>query len=154
VNEEIRHEVNLMQGISRLDQAITNRCNEILRSSGVARKQWEVMKEIDRNGSVTQRDLQKAMGVESGTVTGIVEALVKKGFVNRQEHAKDRRVNMLSLTDDGSNLSMFADDPFTLVPEQMMKGVSADHEKIFVQVIAQVLANIESYVSKPKRLEL
>gem|GEM_PF-2680940 len=154
MNEEIRHEVNLMQGISRLDQAITNRCNEILRSSGVARKQWEVMKEIDRNGSVTQRDLQKAMGVESGTVTGIVEALVKKGFVNRQEHAKDRRVNMLSLTDDGSNLSMFADDPFTLVPEQMMKGVSADHEKIFVQVIAQVLANIESYVSKPKRLEL
>lgn len=154
MNEEIRHEVNLMQGISRLDQAITNRCNKILRSSRVARKQWEVMKEIDRNGSVTQRDLQKAMGVESGTVTGIVEALVKKGLVNRQEHAKDRRVNRLSLTDDGSTLLMFADDPFTLVPEQMMKGVSADHEKIFVQVIAQVLANIESYVSEPKKLEL
>jgi len=150
VNEEIRHEVNLMQEISRLDQAITNRCNEILRSSGVARKQWEVMKEVDRNGSVTQRDLQKALGVESGTVTGIVEALVKKGFVNRQEHAKDRRVNMLSLTDDGSNLSMFADDPFTLVPEQMMKGVSADHEKIFVQVMAQMLANIGSRGSETK----
>ena len=144
MNEEIRHEVNLMQEISRLDQAITNRCNEILRSSGVARKQWEVMKEVDRNGSVTQRDLQKAMGVESGTVTGIVEALVKKGFVNRQEHEKDRRVNMLSLTEEGSTLSMFADDPFTLVPEQMMKGVSADHEKIFVQVMAQMLANIGS----------
>ena len=150
MNEEIRHEVNLMQEISRLDQAITNRCNEILRSSGVARKQWEVMKEVDRNGSVTQRDLQKALGVESGTVTGIVEALVKKGFVNRQEHAKDRRVNMLSLTDDGSNLSMFADDPFTLVPEQMMKGVSADHEKIFVQVMAQMLANIGSRGSETK----
>ncbi|MHB1629347.1 MAG: MarR family winged helix-turn-helix transcriptional regulator [Bacilli bacterium] len=74
---------NLGHWVRRVYHEITLRTNEVLRPYGLARSQWEVLYRIVSTDGVTQKDSQTAMDVESGTLTGIVDSLVKKGWLVR-----------------------------------------------------------------------
>lgn len=67
---------NLGHWIRRVYHEITLHTNDVLRPYGLARSQWEVLYRIASSDGVTQKDLQIAMKVESGTLTGIVDSLV------------------------------------------------------------------------------
>lgn len=59
---------------------------------------------IGREGSTNFRKLAAALGVTPPNVTGIVDRLVEQGLVNRTENPADRRVLVLSLTENGMTL--------------------------------------------------
>jgi len=59
---------------------------------------------IDSQGSTNFRDLAAALGVTPPNITGIVDRLVAKGLVSREENPKDRRMMLLKTTDKGNTL--------------------------------------------------
>lgn len=135
---------NMGHWIKRLDHAMTNRINEVLRTCDLARSQWQVLFQIQRSGCITQKELQDMMRVESGTLTGIVDSLVRKGWVIRREHPKDRRMKVLSLTEDGKNRWKETPDPIRVLRPQMMHGISAEDEEIVVRILERAVSNLES----------
>ncbi|MCX7922853.1 MAG: MarR family transcriptional regulator [Clostridia bacterium] len=58
----------------------------------------------DRHGEVIMSQLAEHIGVPMSTATGVVERLVKAGYIKRERSESDRRIVVIKLTDNGQEL--------------------------------------------------
>lgn len=88
------------------ENIIENRLRTALRDRfNVTLPQFDVLAELEYLGQpLTMTDLSKRLMVSNGNVTGVVDRLVRDGFVQRQPSESDRRVNRISLTPRGLEL--------------------------------------------------
>jgi DNA-binding MarR family transcriptional regulator len=56
---------------------------------------------VDRLGEITMSQLSDQMNFPMSTATGIIDRLVKKGYVHRGKSESDRRIVAITLTDKG-----------------------------------------------------
>lgn len=81
------------------EQQIRSRLRE---ECGVTLPQFDVMSVLEHAGrSLTMSELSKALMVSNGNVTGVVDRLVRDGFVRRTPSTNDRRVQFIDLTETG-----------------------------------------------------
>lgn len=57
------------------------------------------------NGPQTQRQLADVLDVTPRNITGLVDALVRDGFVTREPHPSDRRATLVTLTAKGEQVA-------------------------------------------------
>jgi DNA-binding MarR family transcriptional regulator len=76
-----------------------------LRSLGLTKARAHLVHLLGAGGPSTQRDLAEALGVTPRNVTGLVDALVAGGLVERAPHPTDRRATLVTLTAEGSALA-------------------------------------------------
>jgi DNA-binding MarR family transcriptional regulator len=70
--------------------------------------QFDVLAELEHAGhSLTMSELSHELMVSNGNVTGVVDRLVRDGYVERQPSTEDRRVQYIALT--ASGLQRFAE---------------------------------------------
>ena len=130
--------------IRRTYHTITLRTNEVLRPYGLARSQWEVLYRIASVDGITQKDLQAAMNVESGTLTGIVDSLVKKGWLVREEHPRDRRIKLLRMTVQSYQRWLEIPNPIELLRPRMMNGITYEEEDFAIKLLQKAVLNLDS----------
>jgi len=71
---------------------------------GLTMPQFFVMMMVDTKGSCKMSDLAKALSLNFGTATGIVDRLVRDDYLERKRDEKDRRVVRIYLTDKGKSI--------------------------------------------------
>ena len=59
---------------------------------------------VDRRGAIIMSQIADYVNVSMSTATGIVDRLVKNGFLERSRTDSDRRIVMISLTEKARNL--------------------------------------------------
>lgn len=88
--------------LNQAAEASSRSFQSIYRSEyGMTRTQWRVMANIGRFGAMTARDICLRTHDEKTLVSRAVAALEQRGFLTRAEDARDRRTEILSLTDNG-----------------------------------------------------
>jgi DNA-binding MarR family transcriptional regulator len=73
---------------------------------GLTTSRVRVVWEVAHRGPSTQRTLSDVLGVAPRTVTGLVDALVDTGFVERRPHPGDRRATLVTLTKHGESVAL------------------------------------------------
>lgn len=68
---------------------------------GVSVSQCYILETLNRHGALTMNELAEKMYLSVSTVTRVVEELVKKGYVQREEDPEDRRIRVIDLTPAG-----------------------------------------------------
>ena len=68
---------------------------------GVSVSQCYILEVLNADGALTMNKLAERMHLSISTVTRVVDQLLKKGFVNREEGLEDRRVRLIQLTEAG-----------------------------------------------------
>jgi DNA-binding MarR family transcriptional regulator len=56
---------------------------------------------LDQSGAETQQQLSRAVGVDPRNAVGVIDALERRGFVERQPDPADRRRHAVALTSAG-----------------------------------------------------
>jgi DNA-binding MarR family transcriptional regulator len=56
------------------------------------------------NRKISFTELAEALGITRANVTGIAERLARNGLIKRTENPEDRRVQLLTLTEEGQSL--------------------------------------------------
>lgn len=117
--QEIRIMTMLMHKISR--QAMQQRFAE--EGIDLTMLQYGMMTIVHMN-SCTMADLSGKMGLDPSTLVSSVDALVKKGYLNRERDPNDRRRYPLHPTETGTNLlkrlhESFGSDPLPAALEQL-----------------------------------
>ena len=94
-------------------------------------------------GAQTPSQLSDASLRDRTTVTRLVDRLVRKGWVERQPDAEDRRRLLLSLTGEGQ--AAMAEMRAIVGPlmAETGKGISAQEQQIAVSVMQRMLANLQ-----------
>lgn len=70
--------------------------------------QFRTLRELAKNGTLSQRDLSKKMGLSLGRVNYLVKALHEKGYIKakRFKNSKNKMAYMYILTPKGINTKM------------------------------------------------
>lgn len=74
------------------------------RERGMTRAQWVVLIRLARQQGMMQTELADILDMQPISVTRLLDRLCDQGLVERCAHPKDRRANILRLTERGSAL--------------------------------------------------
>ncbi len=77
--------------------------NELFKGK-ITLPQFFVLNHLDKHGESKMNELAKVMDVTTAAATGIVDRLVRYGYIARSYDPKDRRVINIGLTQKGSDL--------------------------------------------------
>ena len=69
----------------------------------LTREQLRVMFLLSFKGRSSPGEVAASLGVPRANVTSIIDRLVERGLINRQENPDDRRSHILSLTEEGKS---------------------------------------------------
>lgn len=75
-----------------------------IKSLHLTPSQFDVLATLGDTDGMTCADLSEATLVTKGTLTGVLDRLVKKGLIKRETVAKDRRCTRIRLTEKGNAL--------------------------------------------------
>ncbi|MDP2357859.1 MAG: MarR family transcriptional regulator [Beijerinckiaceae bacterium] len=104
--------------------------------------------EIHVRGSLSQRELGEAIGMDAPNVHGLVTRLLKRGAVSRQTDCVDPRRKLLSLTLEGASLAAVLPERARLSEEATLAGLSANDRASLVKLLESM---IEPEACAPRR---
>jgi DNA-binding MarR family transcriptional regulator len=84
---------------------------EIKQTAGVTAVQFRVLQIIAETGQSTAKTIAQRMRVSQGTVTSLVDKLVRDGMVLREKSMQDRRQTNIHITSKGTRTIHDAPDP-------------------------------------------
>lgn len=122
----------------------------VLRPFDLGPTQWYVIYALANIGPTAQRDLVLMLHVERATLSGVLLALAKKGFVNQEPDPGDQRQKILTLTDSGRALWERLPDPIDLIQRTAFDGVSSDDLATTARVLSHGTARLNDLISKGK----
>ena len=143
MNVPAAHPEYLSYRVKRLYMLISQRLNDALKPYGLARSQWQVLSRVSRAGTLSQKELQHTMQVESATLTGIVDVLAAKGWLGRFESPDDKRCRVLRLTSEGQELMARIPDPYEIIETRMLDAVSEPDREQAQRILEAMIHNLE-----------
>jgi DNA-binding MarR family transcriptional regulator len=93
-------------------------------------------------GEMTQQQLADQMQKDKNSVTKLVDAIEKKGFVVRKQNPHDRRANTLVLTEKANELKPGAKQKGISILDQILEGISEDELRSFLSTLRKLNANM------------
>ena len=95
-------------------------------------------------GSMSQQQLADQMQKDKNSVTKLVDALERKGFVVREQNRQDRRSNTLVLTEKAEGLKHGAKQKGISILDEMLVGISAEELRSFLMILHKLNRNMTS----------
>lgn len=94
------------------------------------------------HGSMTQQQLADQMHKDKNSVTKLVDAIEKKGFVVREQNLKDRRANTLVLTEKALQLKDSAKRKGISILDNILEGISEEELRSFLTTLHKLNNNM------------
>ena len=118
----------LVNQIAKNNQVYEKACVDFF---GVTSSQGGTILALPISNNLKMNELSTAMGVDSSTMTRMIDQLVDKGLVIRQAGEKDRRLVHIGLTDAGQKLhkelagalERFYQDSLDQIPEKEREAI-------------------------------
>ena len=85
-------------------RALTGLYRALLEELGLTYPQYLVMLVLWERGSLTVKELGRALHLDSGTLSPLLRRLQGAGLLTRERAAEDERVVMVAVTEDGARL--------------------------------------------------
>jgi len=99
---------------------------------------------LHQNGNMTMGDLTRATSMPKSTTTRMVNWMVEKGYVDRFEDAKDRRVVRVRLTVSGVELLLAAKEQFRELSAKIMGRLPAIQRAAFLSILTDLISAWQS----------
>lgn len=140
----MRKDINYQIGcyISRISHDKKLCKNNILKQHGITLSQVRVMFCLWEQEGLTQTDVQKMLSITPASLSGLVDLLIKKGFLVRSEDENDARVKRLYLTVDGRNLQEKVIDDLYHFEDKMTEGFTTEEKALLALWLRKIMDNI------------
>ena len=104
--------------------------------------QFIIMELLHKRGESSMTDLAGMLNVTTAAMTGIIDRLVRDGYVSRNRGTEDRRVVMAELTPKGCKVvSTMADDRKRLFADMFGK-LSHEERESYLNILRRIKENI------------
>lgn len=98
--QESSRSISIVKVLKQVGDYIKQNVEDEFKEMNLTGSQGMVLGSLARNGEMRISDLSDRMGLSNSTVSGIVDRLEKKGFVERIRSKEDRRVVHVRVTPD------------------------------------------------------
>ena len=129
------HAKQIIYSIRRLIQASELYTKELNKKYLISAAQLNCILTLFEYGPLPLSQIAKHMMVKSSTVTGVVDRLEKKGFVERMRNSPDRRVITVQLTEAGKKLAENAPPP---IQQKIIDGLRQTEKAKIEQIVCSL----------------
>ncbi len=112
---------------------------------GISVSQCYILETLHTYGDLTMNELAKKMYLSISTVTRVVEQLVRKRYVRREETPNDRRVRLITLTGAGRALYQKAWQKVFVSERTILENLPAANRKVVIDFLATLNRAVESW---------
>jgi MarR family transcriptional regulator, temperature-dependent positive regulator of motility len=102
--------------------------------------QFAALATVDANPAVDQATLAGLIAFDRATITGVVERLVAKGLITRQESTRDRRARELTVTAAGRRTLRAVAPAVEAAQKTMLRGLSRSEGEELVRLLQKAVA--------------
>jgi DNA-binding MarR family transcriptional regulator len=131
----IRAIVWLMRKLMQGGELYTKELNKTYQ---VSAPQLNCLLALHEHGPLPLSQIAKTIMVDSSTVTGIIDRLEVKGFVERSRTSPDRRVIIIYLTKKGRDLATHAPPPFQKKIVEGLRKLPDQEAKEIIQALTKL----------------
>lgn len=93
-------------------------------------------------GEMSQQQLADRMQKDKNSVTKLVDAIERKGFVIRKQNSSDRRSNTIVLTEKAELLKNEAKKKGISILENMLEGITEEELRSFLGILHKLNSNM------------
>lgn len=104
--------------------------------------QWSALRALWREDGYSQVELAQRMRVEKASLTSVLVALERKGFIQLARDTEDRRKSIVRLTAAGRKLKTLLLPYASEVNVEATQGIAAAELKTFNKVMQKILENL------------
>jgi DNA-binding MarR family transcriptional regulator len=101
--------------------------------------QYVALAVVDANPGIDQVTLAGLIAYDRTTITGVVDRLVAKGLITRQESSRDRRARELTITAAGRQTLSGSTPAVEAAQRIMLRGLSNKEAKEFVRLLQKAI---------------
>ncbi|MHC1682386.1 MAG: MarR family winged helix-turn-helix transcriptional regulator [Clostridiaceae bacterium] len=142
--------MNLGYGINLCSKLLKNKLNKELEEEGLTAAQFAVIKDIEINSAINE-DLNQVTAVaiaqrldmDKPTISGIVNRLITKGYIEKVQHPKDKRAFILRITELCDKKMRVLEEINKKVIQVSLTGISEDELKVFHKVLSKIIKNMK-----------
>jgi DNA-binding MarR family transcriptional regulator len=114
---------------------------------GISVSQCYVLETLHTHGALTMNELAEKMYLSVSTVTRVVDELVKKGFVQREEDPADRRIRVIDLTRQGEAAFQKSWQNVLHSERTILEHFPAEHRELLINFLVQLNQSVEKWQS-------
>jgi DNA-binding MarR family transcriptional regulator len=114
------------------------------RQYGITDAQFNVLIQLqyEKQQGLSQADLGRRLVVNKADMTGIIDRLEKAGLVAREDHPKDRRINIIKITRKGRDIVNRLEPGYFTRVKKVMSGISKNDMKTIVKGMEKIRENV------------
>ncbi len=135
---------DIVWSVRRLVRAVYLDSQKISKRYGLTEPQSAVLRNLFNNGPVSSADLSRTLYVTPSNITGIIDRLEKKQFVERIRKEGDRRVALITLTQSGKELGRTLPDPIMKKFVTELADLELDHVQLLAMAMNQIINLIDT----------
>ncbi|ALP37481.1 MarR family transcriptional regulator [Paenibacillus sp. 28ISP30-2] len=107
---------------------------------GISHGKFSVLILLYRNTNtgLMATELAEKVGISKPTVTGLIDRLERDGFVIRQSHPSDRRMSIVKLTDQGTELMEWLLPVHFTSTSKLMSHLSTDEKELLLTLLQKI----------------
>lgn len=121
--------------------------SEALAPLDIDNREWAVLISLDERRPRSQAELAGLVGVDRTTMVALVDALQRKGLVQRRPHADDRRKNVIEITPSGRDVRKRAARTVDTIERRFLAVLD---EREAVRLRSALAATIAPYEPSPE----
>jgi len=114
-----------------------------LRKTGITPPQFMILNVLNRTGESRMTDLAHALGVSTAAVTGIVDRLVRDGFLVRKSDPKDRRIVKVDLTPKAARMVKEAAEHRKRLTMKIFGMISQREREEYLKILMHVKEHLK-----------
>ena len=124
--------------LARSFNAVSARLAEDIARHELTQTEFAILEVLYHKGPLLLGEVQKKILVTSGGITYLVDRLVEKGFVKREECAEDRRARYAVLTPTGTALIRKIFPQHTTAIERALGGLTLAEQREATQLLRKL----------------
>jgi DNA-binding MarR family transcriptional regulator len=102
---------------------------------------------LTQDSEIRQDELVSRIGVDKAIGTRVIKKLVEGGYVRRRNDPDDRRVTLISLTDDGAAMKRDIIGVLTTLNRSLLKDFSDEEQETIFRLLDRIIANTDQLFS-------
>lgn len=133
--------------IKKIHWRIDKRINETLKELDLTTAQSSVLRYLDhaekRCIAVSQKDIEKYLNASNPTISGILDRLEDKGFINRINDNHDARKKIITLTDKARKINQAIVEKLDIFDEEMLSCLDDKEREELFDYLERIIAHLK-----------
>ncbi|TSA65805.1 MAG: MarR family transcriptional regulator [Sediminibacterium sp.] len=124
--------------------AVARRLQKNFRAAGleITIEQWSVLYHLWKEDGLSQQELCNRTFRDKPSITRLIDNLEKQHLVNRMPSSKDRRINLVALTNKAKDMQQLTIDLANQTMNEALNGVKKEDIDLVKQIFQRVYDNL------------